>query len=72
MGECLKNKKKVHDLLRYGFLGVLIVMGVSGCGKGTMKEPVTVTICVVTNIGTHILYLVYDMGTHFFRFFYCF
>ena len=27
MGECLKNKKKVHDLLRYGFLGVLIVMG---------------------------------------------
>ena len=44
MGECLKNKKKVHDLLRYGFLGVLIVMGVSGCGKGTMKEPVTVTI----------------------------
>lgn len=44
MGECSKNKKKVHDLLRYGFLGVLIVMGVSGCGKGTMKEPVTVTI----------------------------
>ena len=44
MGECLKHKKKVHDLLRYGFLGVLIVMGVSGCGKGTMKEPVTVTI----------------------------
>lgn len=44
MGECSKNKKKVHDLLRYGFLGVLIFMGVSGCGKGTMKEPVTVTI----------------------------
>ena len=30
------------------------------------------SVCVVTNIGTHILYLVYDMGTHFFRFFYCF
>ena len=28
--------------------------------------------CVVTNIGTHILYLVYDMGTHFFHCFYCF
>ena len=44
MGEYGRNKKKINKLLRYGFLGVLIVMGVSGCGKGTMKEPVTVTI----------------------------
>ena len=44
MGGYGRNKKKINKLLRYSFLGVLIVMGVSGCGKGTMKEPVTVTI----------------------------
>ena len=37
-----------------------------------LVKRTTVSTCVVTNIGTHILYLVYDMGTHFFRFFYCF
>ena len=43
------------------------------CPSGFLWESsTTVSTCVVTNIGTHILYLVYDMGTHFFRFFYCF
>ena len=38
----------------------------------TFDINTTHSTCVVTNIGTHILYLVYDMGTHFFRCFYCF
>lgn len=44
MGEYVKNKKKIHGLLRYGLLGFFVVMGITGCGRGTMKEPVTVTI----------------------------
>lgn len=44
MGEYVKNKKKIHGLLRYGLLGFFVVIGITGCGRGTMKEPVTVTI----------------------------
>ena len=40
----MKNKKKIHGLLRYGLLGFFVVMGITGCGRETMKEPVTVTI----------------------------
>lgn len=44
MGEYVKNKKKIHGLLRYGLLGFFVVMGITGCSRETMKEPVTVTI----------------------------
>ncbi len=44
MGEYVKNKKKICGLLKYCFLGAVIAIGVTGCGKGTKEEPVTVTI----------------------------
>ena len=40
----MKNKKKTGILLKYSLLGVLMVIGLSGCGKPVAKEPVTVTI----------------------------
>ena len=35
--------------------------------KSVRCSATIVSICVVTNIGTHIFYLVCDMGTQFFR-----
>lgn len=40
----MKNKKKTGILLKYSLLGLLMVIGLSGCGKPVAKEPVTVTI----------------------------
>ena len=44
----------------------------SGTYLSFLDIKTTVSTCIVTNIGTYIFYLVCDMGTHFFRFFYCF